>query len=233
MATRPSHRGSRHVARACAVSPSITTQQQQALNAYLDELDGWNHRINLTAVPRAVAWSRHVQQSLELLDVAGPSPGWSVVDVGSGNGAPGVIVAVVRPDLAMTLLEADARKAAFLAHVAGLLGLTNVHVAAMRAEAAGRLESMRERIDLAFSRAAAPAPVLCELALPLVRRGGRLCALVGDAHAAALECAAAARLCGGGQPSAATPGMLVVAKVTGTPDAYPRRAGLPARLPLR
>jgi 16S rRNA (guanine527-N7)-methyltransferase len=74
--------------------------------------------------------------------------------------------------------------------------------------------------------------VLCELALPLVRVGGTLAALVTGAEAAAAASTRAASLCGGGPPRAASASVLVVSKVAPTPAGYPRRSGLPARRPL-
>jgi 16S rRNA (guanine527-N7)-methyltransferase len=145
---------------------------------------------------------------------------------------PGIVIAILRPDLEMTLLDADRRKSGFLIHVAGLLGLPSVRVVAERAEDAGRRGGMRESFDLAISRAAAPPPVLCELALPLVRVGGALCALVSDAPAALAACAAAASACGGGAPEAPADGILRVAKIGPTRDEYPRRPGTPDRHPI-
>jgi 16S rRNA (guanine527-N7)-methyltransferase len=177
------------------------------------------------------AWRRHVDESLHLLDVAAPAPGSTVVDVGSGAGLPGVVVAIVRPDLGVALLESDARKQAFLTHVAGLLELEGVTVVAERAEDAGHQSGLRDSFDLALSRAAAPPPTLCELALPLLRVGGRLCALVADARAAASASTVAAGLCGGDRPRWAD-GVLVIDKIAPTPPAYPRRPGVPSRRPL-
>jgi 16S rRNA (guanine527-N7)-methyltransferase len=155
-----------------------------------------------------------------------------VVDVGSGAGIPGIPIAVVRPDLEVVLCDSDQKRAGFLTHVATLLGLERVHVAPVRAEDLGRTAGAREAFDAAVSRATAPPPVLCELCLPLLRTGGRLAALVRDASAAAEACAAAAAACGGGRPEAAAAGVLVVVKLTATPDAYPRRPGVPAKRPL-
>lgn len=211
---------------------AVDPASRARLERYLDEMEHFAGRMNLTSVPREQAWERHIVDSLTLLEVAAPAPGSSLVDVGSGAGLPGVPMAVLRPDLAVTLLEADARRAGFLIHAAGLLGLGTVTVVAARAEAYGRLPPGREGFDLAVSRATAPPAVLCELALPLVRLGGRLAALVGDAPAAAAACARAAELCGGAPPQAPAPGVLVVGKQSPTPPRLPRREGVPNRRPL-
>ena len=99
-----------------------------------------------------------------------------VVDVGSGGGLPGIPLKIVRPDLELTLIEADQDKAAFLVHAAATLGLDGVEVVARRAEDAGHDPHLRESFDVAVARALAPMPVLAELCLGLVRVGGRLLA---------------------------------------------------------
>jgi 16S rRNA (guanine527-N7)-methyltransferase len=91
---------------------------------------------------------------------------------------------------------------------------------------------MREGFDLATSRATAPPPVLCELALPLVRMGGQLCALVADAREALTACVSAASACGGSAPEALAHGVLRVRKVAPTPEQFPRRPGTPNRHPI-
>ena len=143
------------------------------------------------------------------------------------------MIAILRPDLSVTLIESDRRKSGFLIHVAGLLGLSGVTVEALRAEDAGHRDGMRERFDLATSRATAPPPVLCELALPLLRVGGTP-VRAGRRRAGGMlaPCAAAASACGGGAPEAPTSGVLRVRKVAPTPDRYPRRPGTPNRHPI-
>ena len=206
--------------------------QRGAITLFLDELARWNARINLTSVPAADGWRRHIDESVELLEAADPASGAAIVDVGSGAGIPGAVMAILRPDLQVTLLEADARKAAFLDHVTGLLGLPRVTVSNTRAESAGHDPRLREAFDLAVSRAAAEPPALCELALPLVRVGGRLIALVSDAAAAAPSCAASSAAMGGAIPGMAGRHLLVVQKIASTDQRYPRRAGVPRRHPL-
>ncbi|TMC50751.1 MAG: 16S rRNA (guanine(527)-N(7))-methyltransferase RsmG [Chloroflexi bacterium] len=214
------------------LSASLSPAERALLERWLDELYLWNPRVNLTAVPRELAWGRHVEESMGLLEAAAPAPRSRLVDVGSGGGAPAIPISVLRPDLRLLLIEADARKAAFLVHVAGMLRLGAVAVARRRAEDVGRDPELRERFDLATSRATAAPGTLCELALPLLRVGGLLTALVGDAEAAVLQAEVAARQCGGGVPRAARDGILVVTKERPTPDRFPRRSGVPARRPL-
>jgi 16S rRNA (guanine527-N7)-methyltransferase len=212
--------------------PPLSDATTLALDTYLDELARWSEHLNLTTIPREQMWSRHVDEALELLAVAAPSHGSRVVDIGSGGGVPGLVMSIVRPDLRVTMLEADTRKSGFLIHVAGTLRLHGVEVETIRAEDAGRRSASRAMFDLATSRAAAPPDVLCELALPLLRIGGDLYALVSDAPGTLTSCAAAAAACGGGIPEAPAPGVLRVEKVAPTPAEYPRRSGIPGRRPI-
>ena len=147
---------------------------------------------------------------------------------------PGLPLKLARPDLLVTLLEADRRKAAFLVHAAATLGV-EVDVVAERAETAGH-GPLRERFDVACCRALASMPVLAELCLPFVRVGGRLLAMKAQVEAAG----AAVSLLGGGPlvlhaaPSAgrARGRVVEVRKLRPTPPAYPRRPGVPNRRPL-
>ena len=207
-------------------------QAEPRLRRYLDELYRWNQRINLTSIPREDAESRHLAEARRLLVHAAPAPGARVVDIGSGGGVPGLVMAILRPDLRVTLIESDRRKAGFLLQAAAVCECPQVRVDPRRAEEVGHDPAHREAYDLAVSRATASAPVLCELALPLLHAGGRLVALVADAEADAGIAAAAASACGGGVPAALAPGILSITKVAPTPELYPRRAGMPARRPL-
>ena len=203
-----------------------------AMRTYLDELYLWNRRINLTAVPREEAEGKHVDEVRTLLHACDPAQGSRCADVGAGGGVPGIPMAILRPDLRVTLVESDLRKCAFLTHVAGLLGLRNVAVECARIDEVARRDGMRESFDLAVSRALAPPPTMCEWTLPLVRTGGRVATLVGDAHRAAADCARASQLLGGDTPRAAEGDVLLIDKRTATPDEYPRRADVPLRKPL-
>src|SRR3989449_7732718 len=174
---------------------------------------------------------------LVLLDHLGSAR--SLVDVGSGAGLPGTPIKIERPDLDVTLIEADQSKAAFLVHACAALQLQHVMVVARRAEEAGHDPTLREAFDLAVARALAPLPVLVELCLPLVRVGGRLLAqkttdedpaaaahaidVLGGELSGVLTAPSAARAAGT---------VVVIDKVRPGPAQYPRRPGVPARKPL-
>ena len=200
---------------------------------YAQLLLEWNLSINLTG-------ARTLEEVEALIDDAGVLVGASwkdittVIDIGSGGGLPAIPLAVLMPEVQFTLLEANARKCAFLEHVAGTLGLTNVAVASGRAEELGHQPALREQFDRAISRAAARPEVLLELALPFVRTGGDLVAQVSPLDPLVLE--PAARLLGGGTPRLEHPAgghaLMVVPKLARTPSRFSRRSGLPGRKPL-
>jgi 16S rRNA (guanine527-N7)-methyltransferase len=180
-----------------------------------------------------------VEDSLVLLDLLGDAR--TLVDVGSGGGMPGLPLKLARPELRLTLIEANRKKAAFLTHATAVLGLEGVEVVPMRAEEAGRDPRLRDAFDVATARAVAAMPVLAELCLPFVRAGGRLLAMkaAGDPELAAAEPALKAL---NAEPVEIVPApsaarslgrVFVVHKLGPTPDAYPRRPGIPARKPLR
>jgi 16S rRNA (guanine527-N7)-methyltransferase len=178
-----------------------------------------------------------VDDSLVLLEHLGEA--LKVVDVGSGGGLPGLPLKIARPELEVTLIEADQDKAAFLVHACAVLGLDGVEVVARRAEEAGHDPRLRESFDVAVARALGPLAVVAELCLPLVRVGGRLLAQKTDQEDP-VEAVRAIKALGGElqgvhpTPSAArsTGTVVVVLKGHPTPAAYPRRAGIPARKPL-
>jgi 16S rRNA (guanine527-N7)-methyltransferase len=188
-----------------------------------------------------------IEDSLVLLPYVGDLPAHlraplrdlRLVDVGSGGGMPGLPLKLALPELRVTLVEADRRKAAFLIHAAARLGL-DVRVLAERAEAAGR-GAHRDFFDVAVCRALAPSAVVLELCLPLLKTDGSLLAMrTGDEEADLENLTSVAATLGGGAaashpaPSAARlrGTVLVVTKQSPTPDAYPRRPGVPNRRPL-
>ena len=178
-----------------------------------------------------------IDDSLVLLEHLGEAQ--KVVDVGSGGGLPGLPLKIARPDLSVTLVEADQDKAAFLVRACAVLGLRDVEVVARRAEEVGQDPLYREAFDVAVARALAPMPVLAELCLPLVRVGGRLLAQKTDSEDVSGASRAIAAMGGLLNVVVAAPSALrgagtvvIVDKLRSTPLAYPRRPGVPARKPL-
>ncbi len=151
------------------------------LGDYLARLLAMNERVNLTAVTEpAAAWTKHALDGLSVVpELASLPAGASVLDVGSGGGVPGIPLAIARPDLEVTLLEATQKKAAFLADVAEALGLSNVSVVAERAEDARETE-LAGAFDAVTARAVAKLSTLLGWTAPFARDGGRLVLIKGQ-----------------------------------------------------
>lgn len=217
----------------------VTLDRLARYHALLTE---WNARIDLTAVlePEEMV-DRHYLDSAAPLALGLIPQGACVIDVGTGAGLPGIPLCILRPDLRVTLLDAQRKRVTFLQAAIEALDLP-AQAVHMRAEDAARDEAHRETYDVAVSRAVAATPTLLELTLPFVRVGGRAIAWKGPGLQAELEQARrAAHLLGGaleGVLDAPVPGrdwqhvLLVCAKRQKTARQYPRRAGLPGKNPL-
>lgn len=218
----------------------LTVQEIAQFVRYLELLSRWNRKARLSAITRPVEAVRlHFLDSLLSLGAEFPAA-TRVIDVGSGAGFPGIPMKIVRPDLQFTLLEAAARKAAFLEIAGKELGL-ELEVIHARAEEAAHDERWRERFDVAMARALAPLAAACELTMPFVKPNGRVVLLKGPSVRGELAAGrrAVGKLGGGAMRalSAALPGgdrrvIIVIEKSAPTPTEYPRRAGLPRRKPL-
>ena len=143
-----------------------------ALTEYGERLLEKNRVMNLTAItdPFDVA-------TLHMLDCAHftaalPGSAATLVDVGTGAGFPGLVSAILRPELDVTLLDPLEKRLGFIQEVVSALGLTNVSLCHIRGEDAGRDGALREKFDCATARAVADLTVLGELCVPLVKVGG-------------------------------------------------------------
>ena len=215
----------------------------EKLEVYLRLLQEWNRKMDLTAVEEeAEMLDRHFIDSLAVLRTKMIIPGASLIDVGTGAGFPGMVLAIARPDLRVTLMDAQQKRLKFLEAVQNATGTGNTVILHARAEDAARSRSHREHYDLAAARAVAPLNILCEYLLPFVKTGG--CALCWKGPALLKELEAgrqAANLLGGrlevpiscpveGREWEHT--ILPIRKTEKTPSAYPRKAGIPKTRPL-
>ncbi|HEY7224840.1 MAG TPA: 16S rRNA (guanine(527)-N(7))-methyltransferase RsmG [Micromonosporaceae bacterium] len=146
-------------------------------------------------------WDRHLLNCAVVAELIPQDA--HVVDVGSGAGLPGVVLALARPDLMVTLVEPLARRAAFLAEVIAELRLRQASLVRARAEecVARRGRTKVGPADVVTARAVAPLDRLAAWCLPLLVEGGRLLALKGDSATdeVAIHRTAIARA-GGGDP---------------------------------
>jgi len=198
-------------------------------------------RVRVTAVDADDAIRRQYAESLELLRImleARDIP--AIVDVGSGGGFPGMVIACLLNDTPVHLVESLKKRAELLTALADALELKQVKVYALRAEEAGRGE-LREAVPVVTARAVAPLRELLEYTSPLATPGGSLFFPKGsgvDEEVAAAESAMALLKC---EMRARIPmraeispvlSVLWFQKTAPTPERYPRRPGMPAKHPL-
>ncbi|HZE39444.1 MAG TPA: 16S rRNA (guanine(527)-N(7))-methyltransferase RsmG [Stackebrandtia sp.] len=122
-------------------------------------------------------WDRHILNCAVIAELIDPSA--DVLDIGSGAGLPGIPLAIVRPDLWITLVEPMERRTTFLEEAIERLELSNVEVVRSRAEEV----RPRGKADVVTSRALAPLDKLAHWCLPLARRGGQVLAIKGASAA--------------------------------------------------
>jgi len=225
---------------AARASVDLDEALQDRLQRYLDLLLAANSQMNLTRITDpAAARLLHVGDALTILPHL-PAGAHRLADIGSGGGVPGIVLAIARPDAAVTLVESTRKKSDFLRRSVAELELDNVTVDARRAEALGRAER-RESFDVVVARAVATLPWLVEWMLPLARKGGLMLAMKGPRGEAELAAAGRIiRMLGGGEaqivpanlPDHAGHIILRIRKINRTDPRFPRPASLTRGKPL-
>jgi 16S rRNA (guanine527-N7)-methyltransferase len=199
-------------------------------------------QLTATEDPREF-WQRHVLDALKLVELFPPSDHektMKVLDVGSGNGIPGLPAAIAAPSWTVDLLDSNSKKCGFIDMFCKFNAIKNLHVIVGRAEVLGRSE-MRGTYDIVFARALGKLPVAMELASPFAKVGGTLIVPHGTTWAKELERSKKAMkelglnlrdkvayTLGEGTKFTA----LVFEKIHSTSDKYPRAVGIPAKRSL-
>jgi 16S rRNA (guanine527-N7)-methyltransferase len=227
------------------VVPGMSGEQIDQLLQYRDMLHARNQRVNLTAVRDFDGIERRlILESLRLVPVMkGLTPeNGNVMDLGSGGGIPGVILAIAMPGCSFTLLDATGKKVLFQREVIEGIGLGNVRAVQGRAEELGHDINWRNTFDAVSARAVTSLSALMELGLPFVSMKGWLVLPKGVEIEDELGIArkAAGKLGGTivshdvieDAGSDVDTRLVLVRKDQATPSEYPRRVGLPARSPL-
>ncbi len=227
---------------ACGLS--LSTTQYLRLEHFVRLLLRENQWVNLTAIrePQAV-WRLHICESLALLPLIERSRAQTLLDLGTGGGLPGIPLACVRDDLAITLLDATRKKLIACERMVTELGLRHVGWVWGRAEELAHDQRLRQRFDAVTARGVGPLPTLIEYAAGFVRVGGQcwfskslagIEAEVERAKRAAGQCGLRlADLHRFSLPE--EPGQRVVVvyqKHKSTPKRFPREPGRPKRRPL-
>ena len=148
--------------------PEVSRETWERLEALTGLLAKWQKTINLVS-PSTLphVWTRHVADSLQTAELV-PAGASTVVDLGSGAGFPGLVIAAARPDVYVHLIESDQRKCAFLREAARAM---RVPVAVHNQRIESALESWPHGADAVTARALAPLTQLLGLAAPLLKAG--------------------------------------------------------------
>jgi 16S rRNA (guanine527-N7)-methyltransferase len=162
---------------AAALGLKLTPALLERFQVYLEELQLWNAKINLTALKtgRDIV-IKHFLDSLAVLPWLDEAN--SLVDLGSGAGFPGLVLKLMRPPMALALVEARQKKAAFLEYLVSLFRLAGVEVVQTHLTPV-RARLWEPKVAAVVSRAAFSLPRFLELAAPLLATGGRALALKG------------------------------------------------------
>ena len=224
----------------------LNPSQLEQFSIYYQELVDWNKRVNLTAITDyEEVQIKHFLDSLTVT-IAWQLPisnaDFSLIDVGTGAGLPGIPLKIMFPNIRLVLLEATAKKAAFLHHLKQKLGLDNLEIVVGRAEAVAHLSEYRERFDIVLSRGVASLPTLVELTLPFGTIGGSFIAQKkGEIEPEISQATKAISTLGGSlrevkrielEEFTDQRQLIIIDKVSITPPQYPRRPGIPAKRPL-
>ena len=230
----------------------LTPEQVARFQVYYEELICWNRRVNLTAiVDYEEVQLKHFLDSLTIALAIKEMPS-RLLDIGTGAGLPGVPLKILFPSTSLTLVDSVHKKAAFLHHLLARLGLDGVEVLPERAEHLAHDERYRQRFDLVLSRGVAKLATLAELALPFCALGGAFIAMKkGDIEDEVAAAASAIDILGGrlrgvkrvdleeferggrtGRGEFEKRALVIIDKLTPTPQHYPRRPGIPQKRPL-
>ncbi|MBP2642344.1 MAG: rsmG [Firmicutes bacterium] len=219
------------------------TSQIEAYRLYQELLIEWNQKVNLTAItqPDEIA-IKHMIDSILCYDPNVFPAECSVIDVGTGAGFPGLPLKIFRPDLKLTLLDSLNKRLVFLQEVVNRLALKDVILVHSRAEDGARKKEHRDIYQVAVSRAVARLNVLSELCLPYVKPGGSFIALKGLHYQEEVAGAKTAITCLGGEIGQIKPvklpglddgrAIIYITKIKATPKNFPRRPGVPEKIPL-
>lgn len=223
---------------------ALTNEQLQAFLIYYEMLVEKNKVMNLTAITEYEdVVEKHFLDSLSLVKTVSLSGKRTVLDLGTGAGFPGIPLKIAFPKLHIVLMDSLNKRVRFLEEVIGRLELKNIYAVHGRAEEMGRKPEYREHFDLCVSRAVANLASLSEYCIPFVKKEGFFVSYKSGEVEEELEQAEKAIKVLGGRLREVSKfqlpntemgrSLVVIEKVKSTPKAYPRKAGIPSREPIR
>ena len=170
------------------VGLEFTELQYEQFIKYMRLLQEWNEKINLTAITEdEEVIKKHFIDCIKSFKSEPIRKAKAIIDVGTGAGFPGLPIAIMNQNVKVTLLDSLNKRINFLNLVVKELGLKNVTTIHSRAEDGARKPELREKFDVATSRAVANMAVLSEFCMPYVKKGGYFVALKGPAIDEELE----------------------------------------------
>lgn len=220
----------------------ISDDLAEKLEIYGRLLKEWNDKINLTAIKDDEGIAvKHFLDCLLVSKVADFKDGMNVIDVGTGAGFPGLVIAVAYPNVNVTLLDSTGKKLKAVENIAKEMGVKNVKIVHSRAEDAGKNPEFREKYDFATARAVAELRVLLEYTLPFVNVGGSFLSLKGATAKEEIDGAGNSLKTLGGKidgindftlPGGDKRAIIKVKKISQTSSKYPRPSAQIAKKPL-
>lgn len=221
---------------------TISDDLSEKLTIYAKELKEWNDKINLTAITDDEGIAvKHFLDCLLVSQYADFKAGDKLIDVGTGAGFPGLVLAAAFPQVSVTLLDSTGKKLTAVENIAKVMGVENVQIVHMRAEDAGKKPEFREQYDYATARAVAELRVLLEYTLPFVKVGGSFLSLKGAAALEEMDGAKTSLRTLGGKiesthefslPGGDKRAIINVKKISHIPPKYPRVSAQIAKKPL-
>ena len=223
---------------------AIDEEKINQLNKYYEMLVEKNKVMNLTAITEyEEVIIKHFVDSLAISKVYNMIPVKNIIDIGTGAGFPGMVLKIFYPDIQFTLLDSLNKRVGFLKEVADVLSLKKIDAVHGRAEDYARQANHREKYDLCVSRAVANLSTLAEYSLPFVKKGGYFVAYKAEDCLEEVKAAEKAISILGGKiedtvmykipNSDITRAFVIIKKVNNISGKYPRKAGLPAKEPLK
>ena len=226
----------------------LSEKQTDLFSIFYEMLMEYNARYNLTAITeeKDVIY-KHFADSVSIMmfndhDEIRKINESSVIDIGTGAGFPGIPLKIINENMSITFLDSVNKKLDFIREVCNRLDFKNTFVVHGRAEDFGRNVEFRENYDLCLSRAVASLPVLSELCIPFVKKGGLFVSYKGSDIDEELNGSKnAIRLLGGKisdikkfsiPDTDIRRSLIMIKKENNTSEKYPRKVGVPVKKPL-